>query len=55
MNCRVCMKEIPASEAKVREAEDYVMHFCGLDCLQAWEQEDSEARNEPGGEGGRGR
>jgi hypothetical protein len=29
--CEVCFKEIPPSEA-----QDYVAHFCGLDCYRAW-------------------
>jgi len=56
VNCSVCMKEVPASEANVREAEDYVMYFCGLDCLQAWEQEAGQSRPGPAdSEGGQGR
>ncbi|MDP1636115.1 MAG: DUF3330 domain-containing protein [Gallionellaceae bacterium] len=34
--CDVCHKEIPLSEAKRFEAQDYVAHFCGLDCYSAW-------------------
>lgn len=34
--CDVCLKEIPLSEAQRFEAEDYVAHFCGLDCYSAW-------------------
>ena len=34
--CEVCLKEIPRSEALNAEAEDYVAHFCGLDCYRAW-------------------
>lgn len=36
--CNVCLKEVPASEAKSEEALDYVVHFCGLDCYQAWKK-----------------
>ena len=32
--CEECCKKIPYS----REAEDYVVYFCGLDCYQKWEQ-----------------
>lgn len=39
VQCSVCMKEIPASEAKNAEAADYVAHFCGLDCYEKWMQE----------------
>jgi len=38
VKCEVCLKEIPRSEAKGPEAEDYVIHFCGLDCYDRWNQ-----------------
>lgn len=34
--CQVCLKEIPASEAKSSEAQDYVIYFCGLECYDEW-------------------
>ncbi|MBI4807821.1 MAG: DUF3330 domain-containing protein [Nitrosomonadales bacterium] len=34
--CDVCHKEIPLSEAQRFEAQDYVAHFCGLDCYSTW-------------------
>ncbi len=34
----VCHKEIPLSEPSAFEAEDYVAHFCGLECYSAWKQ-----------------
>jgi len=34
--CEICLKEIPRSEALNAQAEDYVVHFCGLDCYRAW-------------------
>jgi len=36
VQCGVCLKEIPTSEAKSAEASDYVAHFCGLDCYERW-------------------
>lgn len=36
--CEVCLKEIPESVAHSHEAEDYIHHFCGLNCLEAWHQ-----------------
>jgi hypothetical protein len=35
-NCEVCLKEIPADALNVTDAQDYVHHFCGLDCLGIW-------------------
>lgn len=36
VSCEICMKEIPATEARSEEADDYVRHFCGLDCYDKW-------------------
>ena len=36
VQCDVCLKEIPTTEAKNAEASDYVAHFCGLDCYEKW-------------------
>lgn len=36
VECEVCLREIPISEAKMDEAADYVHHFCGLDCYARW-------------------
>ncbi len=36
--CDVCHKEIPLSEARRFETEDYVAHFCGLDCYSTWKE-----------------
>ncbi len=42
VKCEVCLKEVPASEAKSAEANDYVMHFCGLECYQQWQQQEED-------------
>lgn len=39
IKCDVCMKEVPASEAKSAEASDYVAHFCGLECHEKWRKQ----------------
>jgi len=45
--CKICLKEIPVSEAKSDEASDYVAHFCGLDCYSKWKgQEEKEEEKE---------
>jgi hypothetical protein len=36
VECEVCLKEVPESEAVVPEASDYVVYFCGLECYQRW-------------------
>lgn len=50
VKCDVCMKEVPASEAKSAEASDYVAHFCGLDCYYQWRKQTDKARA-AGGDG----
>ena len=37
--CEVCLKEVPRSEAKNVEANDYMLHFCGMDCYDKWRKE----------------
>lgn len=47
--CEVCLREIPASEAKTAEALDYVVHFCGIDCYVKWKEQ--QAREDEGSTG----
>ena len=47
VSCAVCLKEIPKSEAKISEAEDYVLHFCGIDCFDRWERQQNEPPSPP--------
>ncbi len=39
LTCEVCMKEIPADAIKVADAQDYVHHFCGLECFETWQKQ----------------
>lgn len=38
-SCEVCLKEIPADAVKLTDTQDYVHHFCGLDCLETWQKQ----------------
>jgi hypothetical protein len=38
VSCDICLKEIPVDEAKSFEAVDYIVHFCGLECFDKWQQ-----------------
>ncbi len=38
ISCEVCHREIPFSEANRFEAQDYVVHFCGLECYATWKE-----------------
>ena len=44
VECKVCLKEVPISEARSEEATDYVLHFCGLECYTKWK--DQNEKNE---------
>lgn len=37
IECAVCLKEIPASAAKVSDIQDYIQHYCGIDCYKIWQ------------------
>jgi hypothetical protein len=39
VKCSECLKEIPQSEAFVREAADYTLYFCGIECFDKWRAE----------------
>jgi len=38
MSCEVCLQEIPADSVKQADAQDYIHHFCGLNCLETWQK-----------------
>ena len=42
--CSVCLLEIPADVALSHEGPDYVQHFCGLSCLEAWQQDQKKSK-----------
>jgi hypothetical protein len=47
VQCEICLKNLPASEAHLEEAGDYVIHFCGLECFEKW-REKTEQQHEAG-------
>jgi hypothetical protein len=42
VECAVCKKLIPPSEAISREAHEYVLYFCGGECHAEWEREQAQ-------------
>jgi hypothetical protein len=46
VSCDICMKEIPATEARSEEADDYVRHFCGLECYDKWRSQTPQPSDE---------
>jgi len=39
LECSVCLKEIPKSSVQHDEVNEYVMHFCGIECYSQWKDE----------------
>lgn len=52
LTCAVCLKEVPADAINVTDAQDYVHHFCGLNCLEAWQKQGAIRQQAGPGEGG---
>jgi len=46
--CDTCLKEVPADAIRVTDAQDYVHHFCGLDCLEAWQKQAEQSNQQSG-------
>lgn len=46
VSCELCMKEVPLSEARNFEAEDYVAHFCGIECYAEWKRQSEPAADQ---------
>jgi hypothetical protein len=38
-SCAVCLKEVPADSIKITDAQNYVLHFCGLHCFEIWQKQ----------------
>lgn len=38
LTCDFCLKELPPNNGIREEGKDYIAHFCGLDCLEAWQK-----------------
>ena len=38
LTCDFCLKDLPAKDSIREEGEDYVAHFCGLACFEAWQK-----------------
>lgn len=36
IECEICLREVPITEATNPEASDYVVHYYGLDCYERW-------------------
>ena len=39
VSCEICLKEVPLNDATNPEMDDYVAHFCGLECYEQWKNQ----------------
>jgi len=44
--CHVCKTMIPKAAAINAEGEEYVLHFCNLDCMDYWKKDKKEEKKE---------
>jgi hypothetical protein len=47
LHCELCLAELSADQLTVPDAQDYVRHFCGTDCLAEWQRRAAKARIPP--------
>ncbi|MFS8120029.1 MAG: DUF3330 domain-containing protein [Microcoleus sp.] len=43
--CETCAKQVPISEAKVPEARELILYFCGLDCHEKWQNQSGKPKD----------
>lgn len=36
--CEICLTQIPADSVVSAESDDYVLHFCGIECHRLWKE-----------------
>ena len=46
ISCEICLKSISKQDSKSVEVDDYVAHFCGLDCYDNWVKQSEQKENE---------
>ncbi len=46
IKCEICLKEVPKSGAQSFETQDYVAHFCGLECYDKWQAKQKKPQRE---------
>jgi hypothetical protein len=50
VKCEICCKELARSEAQSVEARICVVHVCGPECYDEWEEEEMKERTREAGE-----
>lgn len=51
IECEICLREVPITEATSPEAADYVVYFCGLECYDKWMNQDKKPEDQVGKSG----
>ena len=46
MSCEVCLKEIPTDSGEYLETDEYVQHFCGIECYNQWKNRGKQENND---------
>lgn len=44
--CHICKKIIPKATAVHAEGQEYVIHFCNVECLDYWKTEKEKKKRE---------
>lgn len=39
IDCSTCLTEIPSDAGQSAEGEDYVLHYCGIECYSQWKNQ----------------
>lgn len=42
--CHICKKEIPKAAALNAEGQEYVLHFCNVECMDYWKEEEEKKK-----------
>ena len=42
--CHICQKEIPKAAAVHAEGQEYVLHFCNVECMDYWKEEEKKKK-----------
>lgn len=42
--CHICKAEIPKAAAIHSEGQEYVLHFCSIECMDYWKKEQAKKK-----------
>lgn len=44
--CHICKKIIPKAAALHSEGEEYVLHFCNIECMDYWKKKEDKKNSD---------